>query len=94
LGVRFKGQKKVSGPEEAVSYRFHASKGENRVRENGVSRFPAPGSSSADSDSFRFLLSELLWDASLLQYRIGRVAGQNLGVDGKRRSVMGLYQIS
>ena len=64
-------------------------------RENGVRyRFPAPGPSSADMVSFRFLLSELLWDASLLQYRIGRVAGQNLGVDGKRRSVMGLYQIS
>jgi len=52
--------------------------------ENGVRyRFPAPGSSSADTVSFRFLLSELLWDASLLQYRIGRVAGQNLVVDGK-----------
>jgi hypothetical protein len=37
----------------------------------------------ADTVSFRFLLSELLWDASLLQYRIGRVAGQNLVVDGK-----------
>jgi len=32
---------------------------------------------------FRFLLSELLWDASLLQYGIGRVAGQNFVVDGK-----------
>jgi hypothetical protein len=42
-------------------------------------RYPA----SADMVSFRFLLSELLWDASLLQYRIGRVAGQNLVVDGK-----------
>jgi hypothetical protein len=45
--------------------------------------FPAPGPSSAETVSFCFLLSELLWDASLLQYRIGCVAGQNFVVDGK-----------
>ena len=38
--------------------------------------------------------SKLLRDTSLSQHRVGGVPGQDFRVHGKRRSVIGLYQIS